>query len=98
MHIIFDHVYEYLEKRKDLNGGKWTGLGIDTTQPFEAVHHDFMMRWNHYKVSCENGAYKNSFHRAVCCYNSLNIGGKVDIGSVSLYSSSHVNFYKSDEN
>ena len=73
MHIIFIHVLQYLKHTAALNGDKWTGLGIETAQPFEAIHHDFTKRWNKFKVNRDNGKYKDSFHRAVCCYNSLNV-------------------------
>ena len=72
MHIIFDHVMQYLEHKAAVSDGNWTGLAVETEQPFEAIHHDFMKRWSNFKVNRENGMYKDSFHRAVCCYTALN--------------------------
>ena len=73
MHIIMAHIVPYLEHKAAV--GDNTGLGIDTAQPFEAVHKDFTKRWNYFKVNSKNkGKYKNTFHRAVSCYNSLNVG------------------------
>ena len=72
MHIMFDHVMEYLEHKAAVSDGKWTGLAVETEQPFEAIHRDFNKRWNTFKVNRDNGMYKDSFHRAVSCYNSLN--------------------------
>ena len=73
MHIIFAHVYPYLQHKAAINDGKWTGMAVETAQPFEAVHHDFNNRWKNFKVNRENKAkYKESFKRAVCCYVSLN--------------------------
>ena len=72
MHILFDHVYEYLEHKAMFSDGNWTGLAVETEQPFEAVHRDFYKRWETFKVDKDNGKYKDSFHRAVSCYNALN--------------------------
>ena len=72
MHIIFVHVMQYLEHKAAVSDGKWTGLSVETEQPFEAVHSDFSKRWDAFKVNRDNGMYKDSFHRAVCCYTALN--------------------------
>ena len=73
MHIIFVHVLQYLEHKAAVSDGNWTGLTVETEQPFEAVHHDFSKRWKTFKVAKDNGKYKSSLHRAVCCYNALNV-------------------------
>ena len=72
-HIIFDHIYPYLEHKAAVNDGNWTGLAVETVQPFEAVHKDFTKRWEKFKVNRDNGKYKDAFHRSVACYNSLNV-------------------------
>ena len=74
MHIIFEHVFPYLQHKAALNDDKWTGLAIDTEQPFEAIHKHFTKRWNMFKVNRDNKGYKDCFHRAVCCTNSLSLG------------------------
>ena len=71
-HIIFEHVYQYLEHKAALNG-KWAGLAVETEQPFEAAHHDFSKRYRLFKLHRDNKGYKGSLHRAMCCYNSLNV-------------------------
>ena len=71
-HIIFAHILPYLEQKAAVNGN-WTGLGIETAQPFEAIHHDFAKRYKNFKVNKGNGKYKDCLHRAVCCYVSLNV-------------------------
>ena len=73
-HIIFAHVFPYLQLKAAANDDNWTGLGVETAQPFEAVHHDFGKRWDKFKVNRENKEYKEKLHRAVSCYNSLNVG------------------------
>ena len=73
MHIIFDHVNQYLEHKAAVSDGEWTGLAVETEQPFEAVHHDMGKRWGHFKVNRKNAMYKDSLLRTVNCYNSLNI-------------------------
>ena len=71
-HIIFAHIPQYLDHKAAINDN--TGLGIETAQPFEAIHHDFTKRWNMFKVNRENKAkYKSSFLRAVSCHVSLNV-------------------------
>ena len=73
MHIIFEHVFPYLQHKAALSEDKWTGLAVETEQPFEASHHQFNKRWDLFKVNRDNKGYKNSFHRAVTCHNSLNV-------------------------
>lgn len=73
MHIIFHHVYQFLEHKAAVSEGEWTGLSCESEQPFEAIHQDFSKRWKNFKVNRDNRKYKDSLYRSVCCYDALNV-------------------------
>lgn len=71
VHIILDHLYEFLEDTAAANNGVWVGLAMYSEQAFESVHSDFKKRWQHFKVNFKNESYGEILKRAVCCYNSI---------------------------
>ena len=71
VHIVFEHLYPFLEEFAAANGA-WKGLAVYSEQAFEALHHHFKLRWEHFKVNPDNEGYDQALLRAVCCYNSIN--------------------------
>ena len=73
VHIVFEHLYSFLEERAVANNGIWKGLAMYSEQAFKAVHADFKKRWERFKVNPDNESYDQALLQAVTCYNSLNI-------------------------
>ena len=71
VHIVFAHLYPFLEDKAKANNGEWVGLALYSEQAFESVHADFKKRWEHFKVNNKNESYGAILKRAVCAYNSL---------------------------
>jgi len=66
IHAVFFHVQEFCEKT-DL------GLGTYSEQASEAVHSDFSVIWNRFKVLENNPTFSNQLLAAVTFYNTSHI-------------------------
>ena len=72
VHIVFEHLYDFLADSNASNSGEWIGLAMYSEQAFEAIHHSFKKRWENFKVNPDNENYDKKILRAVCCFNGLN--------------------------
>lgn len=66
VHAVFYHIEDYCSEHKK-------GLGVDSEQAMESVHHDFKTTWKHYLVDVKNENYDHNLLRAVCAYNGKHI-------------------------
>lgn len=66
VHAIFFHIDDFLRDKNE-------GLARWSEQTSEAVHSDFKLTWNKYKVSLISPNYNEKLLRAVCDYNSKHL-------------------------
>ena len=66
MHAIYDHVPQFCAKTK-------SGLGKYSEQASEAVHHDFSLTWQNYKVLESHPNFGEKLLNALVKYNSMHI-------------------------
>lgn len=66
VHAVFFHVEDFCLKHKK-------GLGFFSEQAMEAVHFDFKLVWNKYKVNENNLQYSHRLQKAICEFNSLHV-------------------------
>lgn len=65
-HIIQQHVVEFCQEKR-------VGLGMFSEQTTEAVHKDFSLKWEHYKVPKTSEEFPKKLLNCVVAYNSLHI-------------------------
>ena len=68
VHMVMHHLTDFFELK-----GEEHGLSYWTEQAFEAVHHDFKVIWERYKVSPDHPEYGARLLRAVSAYNASHL-------------------------
>ena len=73
LHIIFQHIGEFLDLVNEKREGFPVGLGFFSEQAFEAVHADVKKNWERVKVSPNHPEFGEKLKSFIVAYNARHI-------------------------